>query len=283
VKRAICHYKLEMSFLARPPRRRLHGLVNRLWSLDDSGLVAMPETICPDGCTEFVLHLADAMLQRESGVDRMQPRHLLVAQMDRPVTIVPSGRVAMAGARFVAGALHSLLPTPQDRLSGQILDLEAVWGAWTRRAADSLAHARSAEERLDRLEDHLEALLPPTDTSANARSMRWAASAMRAAGGVVAIERLARDVGISRRQFERRFRDHVGLPPRLFGRIVRFQRAFARLGHESGAHVAAACGYVDQAHLVREVRRFAGQTPTLLAEAEGLTAFFRASVRNEGS
>jgi transcriptional regulator GlxA family with amidase domain len=95
-------------------------------------------------------------------------------------------------------------------------------------------------------------------------------------GGQASIDALAHGHGLSRRQFERRFREQVGLSPRLFGRIVRFQRAFGALGFERGAAIAARYGFADQAHLVHEIRRFAGQPPTALAEASGLTAFFRA-------
>jgi hypothetical protein len=63
----------------------------------------------------------------------------------------------------------------------------------------------------------------------------------------------------------------------LFGRIVRFQRAFSALGFECGAAIAARYGFADPAHLVHEIRRFAGQPPTALAEASGLTAFFARS------
>ena len=104
--------------------------------------------------------------------------------------------------------------------------------------------------------------------------MTAAIATLRASGGNAAIDRLARSAGLGRRQFERRFSEHVGLSPRLFGRIVRFQRAVRHLGAESGAAIAARCGYADQAHLIREIRRFAGQTPTALTEAHGLTAFF---------
>jgi AraC-like DNA-binding protein len=123
-------------------------------------------------------------------------------------------------------------------------------------------------------EQALEALVPDAAPDGETRSMAAAIGTLRASGGNAPIDRLAQTTGLSRRQFERRFSERVGLPPRLFGRIVRFQRAFRHLGAESGAAVAARCGYADQAHLIREIRRFAGQTPAALTRADGLTAFF---------
>jgi AraC-like DNA-binding protein len=193
--------------------------------------------------------------------------------MDRPVSVTPTGRVMMLGARLTPAGLYRLLPIPQEQLLGGIVALDEVWGAWTRRTAEQLAAVDDAAGQLNALERALEALLPETQALRD-RAVRFAIDAMRWRGGPVAVERIASAAGLSRRQLERKFREQVGLPPNLFGRIMRFQRAFAAVGHEPGAALAARLGYVDQAHLVREVRRFSGHTPTLLADADGLTAFF---------
>src|SRR5918993_656022 len=121
-----------MSFCTRRPGPRLRGVVDRLWYVESGMESADPETIFPDGRTELVVHLGAPMKELREGAARPQPRHLLVGQMERPVTIVPTGGLRMVGARLEPAALHRVLPVPQDRLVGQIVDLEAVWGAWTR-------------------------------------------------------------------------------------------------------------------------------------------------------
>ena len=261
-----------MSFLFRRPGARLRGVVDRVWYVE-GGAASEPETICPDGRTEIVLHLGDPMREQRSGRELTQPRHLLVGQMDLPMTIVSSGTLRMVGATLEPASLYTALPLPQSELVGRVTDLEGVWGRWTRETADCIAQAHDGDAALDRFEAALQALFP---AEAQPRApMAIAVARLRQTGGLASIARLASDLGLGRRQFERRFREEIGLPPRLFGRIVRFQRAFRAIGHESGAAIAARCGYADQAHLVREIRRFAGRTPTLLAEADGLTAFFR--------
>jgi transcriptional regulator GlxA family with amidase domain len=81
---------------------------------------------------------------------------------------------------------------------------------------------------------------------------------------------VARRMGVSPRHLTRTFRHAVGLTPKMFARISRFQRVAAVLDHEPGdvlAGVALACGYYDQSHLVRDVRAFAGGTPVALRAA----------------
>jgi AraC-like DNA-binding protein len=76
---------------------------------------------------------------------------------------------------------------------------------------------------------------------------------------------LADSLGVSRRALELGFRRQVGLSPGAVARVARFQRAIALLGRPTGlARVAADCGYTDQPHFTRDMRRMAGLSPTEL-------------------
>lgn len=69
----------------------------------------------------------------------------------------------------------------------------------------------------------------------------------------------------SRKHLATRFREHVGLPPKLVTRMLRFRHAVDLMlssPKATIAEVAATCGYYDQAHLDRDFRDFAATTPT---------------------
>jgi AraC-like DNA-binding protein len=81
------------------------------------------------------------------------------------------------------------------------------------------------------------------------------------------IERLARTVGVSERQLRRRFVDSVGYSPKLFQRILRFQRLLTLAKQDESARLdqlALLAGYADQPHMTRDVGEFAGVTPCVL-------------------
>src|SRR5262249_6504464 len=91
-----------------------------------------------------------------------------------------------------------------------------------------------------------------------------------AAGGAVGIADLADDLGYSQKHVIHLFHDQVGVPPKLYARIVRFDRLMRHLktgGRGTWADLALRFGYYDQAHLVREVRQFTGASRR---EARGL-------------
>ena len=101
--------------------------------------------------------------------------------------------------------------------------------------------------------------------------LRWrkAAFVLRRTGSV---RRAARSVELSERQIERAFRDCFGLPPKRYAMIVRMRRAVRAARHGlSLAAAAADAGYVDQAHLNRDVRLLAGCTPTALLPNVGVS------------
>jgi transcriptional regulator GlxA family with amidase domain len=95
------------------------------------------------------------------------------------------------------------------------------------------------------------------------RPVAWAMDRLAAADGPVT-SRLAEEIGWSRRHFIRRFRAATGFSPDRFRRLTRFERfvgSIMRSPADGLAGLAADSGYVDQAHLTRDVRDFSDMTP----------------------
>jgi AraC-like DNA-binding protein len=94
-------------------------------------------------------------------------------------------------------------------------------------------------------------------------SVTRALARLRATDGRAPIAAITDELGCSGRHLSTRFREQVGVPPKLFARILRFQKAVRLIDTmPSWATIAAEAGYYDQAHLVRDFRQFAGAAPT---------------------
>lgn len=172
------------------------------------------------------------------------------------------------GARTILGA-------PMHELARRVVSLEDALGPAARLLEEQMAEAPSWEERFTLVERFLGArleagVLPPADVT-------WAWRRLAATGGRVRIAELAQELGCSRKHLAARFREHVGLPPKLVARMMRFRRAADLLLDPpvtSLAELAANCGYYDQAHLDRDFRDFAQTTPTaFLADPRGKVTF----------
>jgi AraC-like DNA-binding protein len=85
-------------------------------------------------------------------------------------------------------------------------------------------------------------------------------------------EKCGLEFGLSARRFIELFRREVGVSPKTFCRIVRFQGALQRIAVASSPNfvrLALDCGYYDQAHLIHDFKDFTGLTPTAFLEARG--------------
>jgi AraC-like DNA-binding protein len=203
----------------------------------------LPRRILPDGCVDLIWCDGD----------------LLVAGPDTRAVLVSSP----PGARYVAirlppGVGPAVLGVPADELRDRRIPLDALWPAAAahdiadRVEADRLRGAALEEVALARLADH------PPDAAA-----RFVAARL---GEGLSVAAVAGAVGFSERQLRRRCVSAFGYGPKTLARILRLQRALllARettptgAGLRSGAAVAAAAGYADQAHLAREAKALTG-------------------------
>ncbi len=91
-----------------------------------------------------------------------------------------------------------------------------------------------------------------------------AANHLRHARGIISVQELADEAGLSLRQFQRRFQALTGLNPKLYARICRIGQAVHRKELEpqaSWTELALECGYADQSHFIRDFKALTGHLP----------------------
>jgi AraC-like DNA-binding protein len=173
-----------------------------------------------------------------------------------------------AGQRAVMASLHAgtaraVLGVPADAIAGRVLELEELWGnAATQQLLEQLATARSTIDAARMLESAITERA--VDTKRANCALVFEAAQRLASDNVSAV---AGALGVSERHLRRVFREAVGVSPKEFAKLVRFDRAVS-VAHEdvraSWASIAAATGYYDQAHLISEFQSISGVTPRAL-------------------
>jgi AraC-like DNA-binding protein len=246
-----------------PPPPALRPFVERLWLLEGPADALGAEPIPPDGRPEIIVHGGDRFGQPDrDGAIRVQPRVLFAGQLTRAIRIVPLGRGRIAGAQLRPHGGFDLLRIPQHPFTDRVVDLQTV----NRSLAQALARHVATQPTGSAMVAALEASLAPLALAAKpspppARAVAIALTLK----GMIDVQRLASVSGVSTRQLERLFRERVGIPPKLFLRIVRFQEVLraARGGRPNvgWAAVAAEHGFYDQPHFINDFRAFVGQTP----------------------
>lgn len=161
---------------------------------------------------------------------------------------------------------HLLLGISMHEITDRMIDIDELNDPDWLRLATTLPELADWPSRFDLVDTMLGRRLArafdrgPADVAA----VRRAVGLLTASAGRVDIDRVVSESDYSHRHLISLFREQIGVPPKLLGRILRFQRATRMLGsgYPHGlAALATECGFYDQAHMVREFRSFGGCTP----------------------
>lgn len=255
-------------YLQRQPRPSLRPFVRTLWA--SNGGEAQPlaatarERVLPTGDMHLVFRLGDDPLRLFDDVDDRTGRTVGRAVVGGARAASYLREVASptwsVGAQLRPGASSLLFGVPADELAGRHTPLDDLWPAAAARIREQLHEARRPERQLDLFEALLEARLPAV------RGLHPAVAQALAHFTTTApdVRAAAAATGYSHRAFTALFRRDVGLAPKRYCRVLRFQRVLARAVADrtaSWADLALDAGYSDQPHFNRDFREFAGVTP----------------------
>ena len=190
---------------------------------------------------------------------------LIGARTSRSAELILSGTVDAFTIVFQPGAFSTLFQLPAVELTNGDFDGEEVLG---RRVSELYARLGEVSAFADRVRvaDLCLSALPVPSGSVSA-IVRTAMAVMRHDGSV-RVSELARQTGLGVRQFERRFDREIGLSPKLYARIVRFEAALRRRAVSPTTRwtdIAHALGYHDQMHMVHDFTRLSGDSPEAIA------------------
>jgi AraC-like DNA-binding protein len=188
---------------------------------------------------------------------------------------LPSGCARFSGRFFAFGiflkplASWQLFRIPPGDLANRNIDGADILGKGMQFLWLALAESKAFAERVRVAEDYL---LPFALNALVRTSIMKSAQHMLRHKGAISIEGLANHTALSVRQYERRFADEMGLSPKLFARITRFQMALdaKRISPaRTWLGVAHEFGYFDQMHMIRDFKNLGGGAPSQLSEQIG--------------
>jgi hypothetical protein len=240
------------------PPASLRPFVRVIWTYAAPAPEPTVQRIAPDGCPELIVDIgAPYEEQGDDGAFRLQPRALFAGQMTRPLALRPAGPVELVAVRFEPDGARDWLGLPLAEATDRRLDMVARLAGILPRVGDPAAQVELVARWL---EDQR-------------RAANWSLDAeVRAEIEAAGHDRPppARSPA-EHRALQRRFRDRVGVPPRILRSILRFRRVFDHAaGPEAAGWLEAGleAGYFDQPQMARDFRRFLGCTATAWAREQ---------------
>jgi AraC-like DNA-binding protein len=230
----------------------LSDFVELLWLFEKPVAAHASERVLPTGTIELVINLADGTAGGFDSVVAGPHSRFFVLDTSQPATLI--------GVHFKPSGAFAFLGPPLDELRNQHVPLEALWGRRAGELRERLIATEGNEARFLLLERTLASWL----RVARRRHPAVAHALARFGTGPRRIADVVDEIGMTSRRFIRLFNDEVGLAPKTFCRVSRFQRTVTLL-HRSvavdWAETAAACGYYDQSHMIHDFRDFSGLRP----------------------
>ena len=255
-----------MLYLEHTPAPPLGRFVQMLWYARAPQANHRRERVLPSGHTQVILNLArDYLLDcPEGGPERRSPGAAVVGARSVYEIVNTSDMADLIGIVFQPDGFPLFASDRADLFSNRGVDLEDVWG--TQRARTARPPPRTPRSRravaLPRALPHASVCRAPVGPRPlHHCAVDYALRRFAHAPTVVTVRDVARSTGWSERRFSQVFREQVGLSPKVWCRVRRFQRAVKEL--HAGVDVpwsklALDCGYYDQSHFANEFRAFSG-------------------------
>jgi len=259
-----------MSVYRHIPRPPLGQHVEWLWYYYDLQPDHNHEHVLPDGSFELMFNLEDRprkLFDREdAGRFNSFKRGWLSGAHAEFLIIDALPGSTMIGAHFKPGGAARFLGVPAGEFCRRVVEVDAFWGAGIWEWRERLLAAPGAQAKFGVFEQMLlQRMTAGGAKSGGNRGVAWAIGEFMREPHLQSIAAVSHGLGVSHKQFIEQFRREVGLTPKLFCRIRRFQEVLGRIRSQKAvnwADVACSCGYFDQAHFVNDFLSFAGLNPS---------------------
>ena len=225
------------------------------------------ERSLPSGMTQLLVNLHSDELHSFDAEDHTVAQSTGGAALQgasaRPCLIDPSQQRAILWVNFRLGGAYPFFPEPAPESRDLLVDLADLWGRDGATLRERLLNAGSPVEMLRTVE----CVLLARAARPLQRDPAISAAGLALHRGV-SVADVADRLGWTPKRLGQRFSEQIGLTPKLFGRVRRFQRLVRAAGDGADgqwARLAAECGYHDQAHLIHDFRALAGITPAAYA------------------
>jgi AraC-like DNA-binding protein len=263
-----------MIYLSHKPAPPLHLAVEAIWLYSGYQPPHRLERILPSGTIEWVINLREKRFRcydpKTFQTMADHPGAIIAGPRSRVQIIDTEQQTEIMGVHLRPGGQRLLTGIPAHEFAERDVPLENLWGSRADDFRQQLIAAPTPREKLLSLERLLAERLcldrrPHRAVPEALRRLEPSDTPLRQAD-------LAAELGLSSRRFIEVFTACVGLTPKVYARIRRFQKALISIHGTASfdwARLALDCGWCDQAHMIRDFKQFSGLTPAQYGRLQG--------------
>jgi len=249
-----------MNYQQISPPPYLKEYVRYFWVLESDNDNLLKRKLLPlaDGCPGIIFQHS-SMGSLFSPEHQHLPEIFLYGQTVKPTELILRGKFKTTGVCFYPYALKTIFGFNANELTESCVDLALLMKDFI----EPLTNTDSVVSQLEIFCTHLYRQVQKRSYHLDYATAYALAEIIQSKGNLP-LKALQKKIKLSERGFERRFSAHVGIPPKLFSRICKFQAALSQLktnNYSNLSDVAFDNGYADQSHFIRSFKEFAGLSP----------------------
>jgi len=250
-----------MKYQIIPPSEPLKPFVSYYWILETEKLVHETERIIPAGYMQLIFYRSDRAFSHTG--KEWQPRTFIGGQTNTYSELTLSGTIQMIAVTFRPYGAKAFFNFPMLDSLNRTIPVDCLGDKELEELEDKIMNTQETHTCILLIEEFL---LKRMSTDQDPYFKRLQSSLLLAnMQPETGTSELASASCFSPKQYKRIFNDYIGINPKEFLRILRFQRALHILHNHPAilfADLAFQAGYYDQAHLTKEFKLFSGYTPT---------------------
>ena len=223
----------------------------------------------PEHCLAFYPFDKETVEYRNSGRKVKDIPVVLYGQFSEVTNRMIGNNFLVLQVIFFPGALYRLTSVPAMEFTNQYIDAETVFSASVREVNEQLFHARDYPAMIEIANTFIRQLIKKQQKPK--LLIDAAAILLLNSHQKLTVTTIAKEACLSNKQLERKFKERTGVNPKLYERIIRFDKAFRLKNSQpkfDWLRIAVECGYHDYQHLVKEYKDFTGLSPTAFHEIE---------------
>jgi AraC-like DNA-binding protein len=261
---------MKVSFIKPQPQLAL--CVAAIWIFESGAGVPISDSriVVPDGHAKILIPYKNplSVTIADSLFYASEQQIFLTGIQNKPRTICsPEADAGTIGIELTPKGLYHLFHLSMSELTDRIYSFEDLFGAWGRRLQTILGDIEEPDAKIAQLQITLTHLMHQNTNDFSL--LDHTIERLIQSHGMTRIQELARETGYSRRYLDMLFREHVGLSPKSLASILRFQsmyRGWMQVNLRTFSKDSLYAHYYDQAHFIKEFKRFTGYTPQKYAE-----------------
>ena len=263
-----------MNFELRTPPYPLNQFIESVLYYDGYQPDHQIERLLPDGSANLIIELNGVnqhVYDNESLQVIKTHRHAWISGMQSGFISIDSGlNASMVIIRFLPQGAYPFLHVPVEELNDLVIEADLVFAQSVAQLRNSIQEATLVEEKFAQIYQWLKARFKP-ELLPN-QVIQYTLNQIHQMPTLEALQNITQSVGYSQKHLIHLFKKYVGFRPKQYQQITRFNLALRQIEQGKFGQLTSLgydCGYYDQAHFIKEFKKFAGFSPKRFLNAKG--------------